>query len=84
MFDLTDVFNVAKKISNSAIKKGICIHCHKPALVQAADGTSKYNPELFYSEPGKKEWSVSAMCERCFDTLFKEEDQDQTEEGTDK
>ena len=69
------MLNIAKQIASSAIKKGICIRCQKPALIQAADGTSKYNPELFYSDLGKKEWTISAMCERCFDSLFDEEEQ---------
>lgn len=53
--------------------EGICIRCREPALVMAADGTSKYNPELFYSPAGKKEWHISAMCEKCFDSIFEEE-----------
>ena len=77
------MFNVIERMAmdtygmttGSAIKNGICIRCKKPALVQAADGTSKYNPELFYSPAGKKEWTISAMCERCFDTMFDEEEQ---------
>lgn len=55
--------------------RGICIRCQEPALVMAADGTSKYNPELFYSPAGRTEWSISAMCELCFDSLFDEEEQ---------
>lgn len=58
-----------------AYSKGICIRCKNPALVQAADGTSKYNPELFYSPEGKMEWNISSICEKCFDTMFDEEEQ---------
>lgn len=58
-----------------AHEKGICIRCQQEVLVMAADGTSKYNPELFYSLAGKDEWYISAMCESCFDTLFDEEEQ---------
>lgn len=56
-----------------AHSKGICIKCQKPVLVMSADGTSKYNPELFYSQAGKKEWNISGMCEKCFDSMFSEE-----------
>ena len=56
-----------------AHSKGICIRCQEPALVMSADGTSKYNPELFYSAAGKQEWNISGMCEKCFDNMFDEE-----------
>ena len=58
-----------------AHSKGICIRCQEPALVMAADGTSKYNPELFYSPAGKQEWKISGICEKCFDNMFGEEEQ---------
>lgn len=57
---------------DDAHAQGICIQCQKPVLVMAADGTSKYNPELFYSREGKVEWNISAMCEKCFDNMFEE------------
>ena len=75
MFDF--VSNTAKQIFGMTIKdahsKGICIKCQKPALVMSADGTSKYNPELFYSQAGKQEWNISGICEKCFDNMFDEE-----------
>lgn len=55
-----------------AREKAICLCCKQPVFVQAADGTSKYNPDLFYSAAGKKEWHISAMCEKCFDNMFEE------------
>ena len=58
-----------------AQEKALCICCKQPVFVLAADGTSKYNPELFYSPAGKKEWQISAVCEKCFDNMFDEEEQ---------
>ena len=53
-----------------AQEKALCIYCKQHVFVLAADGTSKYNPELFYSPAGKKEWHISGMCEKCFDNMF--------------
>ena len=58
-----------------AREKAICLCCKQSVFVLAADGTSKYNPEMFYSEAGKKEWDISCMCEKCFDNMFGEEEQ---------
>lgn len=75
MFSITD--QLAKDTYGMTIEdahsKGICIQCQKPVLVMAADGSGKYNPEMFYSHAGKKEWNISAMCEKCFDNMFEEE-----------
>ena len=60
---------------DEAQEKALCICCKQAVFVQAADGTSKYNPELFYSPAGKKEWQISGMCEKCFDNMFDEEEQ---------
>lgn len=58
-----------------AHEKGICIRCQQEVLVLAADGSPKWNEKIFYSPAGKKEWDISAMCEKCFDSLFDEEEQ---------
>ena len=72
MFDT--VSRMAKQTFGMTIEdahsRGICIRCQEPALVMSADGTSKHNPELFYSPAGKKEWNMSGMCEKCFDNMF--------------
>ena len=41
-----------------AWKDGLCVECKKPAT--------------FYSEAGRKEYKLSAMCEPCFDAMFAE------------
>lgn len=46
---------------NEAHAKGICINCKEPALPKC------------YSEAGRREYGISGMCEKCFDTLFQEE-----------
>ena len=75
MFDIAN--HTAKQIFGMTLQdahsEGICIRCQEPALVMSADGTSKYNPELFHSQAGKQEWNISGMCEKCFDSLFEEE-----------
>lgn len=43
-----------------AWEQGICVSC-------------KEEP-TFYSEAGKKEYRLSAMCEPCFDGMFAEEE----------
>lgn len=75
---MTDIVShTANQIFGMTLKdarsRGICICCHEPVLVMSADGTSKYNPKLFYSPAGEREWNISGMCEKCFDNLFGEE-----------
>ena len=76
MFSRTD--RLAKEVYGmtieAALSRGICIRCQEPALV-LIDEVIQHSPELFYSEEGKKEWNISAMCEKCFDSLFDEEEQ---------
>lgn len=38
-------------------RDGLCINCHEPALKKC------------YSEAGRREYSISGMCEKCFDAL---------------
>ena len=40
-----------------ALKKGICIQCKEPAIPKC------------YSEAGVKEFSISGLCEKCFDEI---------------
>ena len=42
----------------NAIADWVCIKCHQ-------------TPE-FFTEAGKREYLISAMCEKCFDELFEE------------
>ena len=41
-----------------AWKDGLCVECKKPAT--------------FYSDAGRAEYKLSAMCEPCFDEMFAE------------
>jgi hypothetical protein len=41
-----------------AKEKGICISCKKPPT--------------FYSEVGRKEYGITALCEPCFDEITRE------------
>lgn len=56
--------DVAKKLfgmtKTEAIEKGVCLHCGDPALKNC------------YSEAGAKEYTISGLCEYCFDAMFKE------------
>lgn len=38
---------------------GICIDCKEPAIPNC------------YSDAGRKEFYISGLCERCFDSLFR-------------
>lgn len=44
-----------------AWKAGVCLECKKPA-----------SPKC-YSQAGKKKYMISAICEECFDKMFKED-----------
>ena len=60
--------NLAKEATGitqtEAWGKGICVECKQPALPKC------------YSEAGRKEYNISAMCEVCFDALFAEPEED--------
>lgn len=43
----------------AAIEQGICINCKQPPT--------------FYSDDGRREYRISALCEPCFDEITKEE-----------
>lgn len=44
---------------SDALLKCVCVSCKEPAK--------------FYSEAGKSEYQKSALCEKCFDEIFKDE-----------
>ena len=46
---------------STGIEKGLCIHCKEPALPKC------------YSEAGRKEYKISGLCEKCFDSIFQME-----------
>lgn len=46
------------KTKDEAVSSGLCIDCGKPAL------------ENCYSEAGRKEFLISGLCEKCFDSLM--------------
>jgi len=39
-------------------ESGLCIQCNEPALPKC------------YSDAGRKEFSISGLCEKCFDSIF--------------
>ena len=47
-----------KMTKSEAISRGICISCK--------------NPPRFKTEMGRREYSISGMCEYCWDDLFKD------------
>lgn len=49
------------RILSTARKTGTCVKCGEEALPKC------------YSEAGRKEYEVSALCEECFDSLFSDE-----------
>ena len=40
--------------------KGLCINCKEPALANC------------YSNAGRKEYTISGLCEKCFDSIMEE------------
>lgn len=43
--------------ASAAIQQGICIQCKEPALPKC------------YSDLGRKEYHITALCEECFDKI---------------
>ena len=58
-----DLFGITVQ---EAMSKGICIHCKNPAL------------ERCYSAAGRREYSITGMCELCFDEITTELEDDQS------
>jgi hypothetical protein len=52
------VVNAFQMTKTDALNKGVCIKCKKP-------------PE-FYSDAGRREYSITGLCEYCWDDIFKE------------
>lgn len=56
--------NLAKEAygmtTEEAWAKGICINCKDAAMPKC------------YSDAGRREYKISATCEKCFDEMFKE------------
>jgi hypothetical protein len=42
---------------DEAVAKGICIDCKEPALAKC------------YSDAGRREYRISGLCEKCFDSI---------------
>lgn len=50
----------------------VCINCHQPFK-----GGAKGEPGVnVYSQAGMREIAISGICERCFDFMFEEMDED--------
>ena len=63
-FDLRKMASQSDKIELSKqglSRDGLCISCREPALPKC------------YSEAGRREYSISGMCEKCFDEMFGED-----------
>ena len=49
-----------KHTRNEALERHVCVKCGN-------------NPDsTFYSDAGRKEYAMSALCEPCFDEIFQE------------
>ena len=56
-----DIYGMSK---DEAIEKGICLECNEQALPKC------YSPE------GRKEYTISGLCEQCFDKMFDHAEED--------
>lgn len=54
----------------AAREGGVCISCHEKVFNE--DGT--INSSLIHSAAGLQEYRMSAMCEKCFDKMFEDEE----------
>jgi hypothetical protein len=50
--------------AKDSLKNGLCIQCKMPAL------------ENCYSNEGIKEYKMSGLCEKCFDEMFEDMDEE--------
>lgn len=63
---MTNPFDFSEELAKEAYNmtaseawiKGICVRCKKPPT--------------FYSEDGRKEYRISALCEPCYDKIMEE------------
>jgi hypothetical protein len=63
--------NLAKEIygknPSDCMAEGVCIQCGENAM------------ENCYSEVGRKEFYISGLCEKCFDSIFEDIDIDESD-----
>lgn len=56
---------------SDAHKQNTCVKCKQKVL--APCGT-KWNRDLVYTVAGQREYAISGLCEKCFDSIFEEEE----------
>jgi len=58
-----DLYGITKQ---DAISKGICIQCKNQVITNKGNFSDNY----FFTKEGKEEYSISGLCERCFDEIL--------------
>lgn len=53
-----EVFGISRE---EALSTGICIQCRQPAIPNC------------YSNAGRREYAISGLCEKCFDSILEKE-----------
>lgn len=54
------VFGISRE---EALSTGICVQCRQPAIPNC------------YSPAGRREYAISGLCEKCFDSIFEKEEE---------
>ena len=59
--------------TQDAIKGGICIQCRNK-VVDFSFVRPRFDEDFFYTEGGRREYFISGLCEKCFDSIFQDSD----------
>lgn len=56
--DINEFADLSRRQAALAQETGLCVECKQPGLAKC------------YSDAGRKEFTISGLCEKCFDDAF--------------